>query len=417
MNNVKDEYNVDDNVLLVFHYKQYGWYGTEVLRYNDLREAKDDLRIVARYGVDSNNLSDKEGNFKLYDDYMRNVENNEKPRFSLEGNRESFQVEIVPFNKVAGNKEYLDKLSVIHFIGKDYDFSNKFYNNFESAKKDFFGLADQKIDEEVNKGLMSKHDASISRITLDEYKRLGKYKWGYKKDDGFQSFTLHQYKIKDLRNDKTKYLDGQNPSIFLNIIESYRRGERFFMTENEWKLASDEDRMLKGFNVNIPKSVKSLTYDRHFPFPNRELGKEKKKIQMVYKVHHRVRGDDYDAKDTKEVLTYEEAIRVMKKRMLEDFERYDLPKNKRKEVFEAFILSMGDKPVRYGFKIPADDNHGDIVVKCVLEEGHKMAFAQVQVRVNVKSSEKVQEKKKEKDMMPKIYYTETEKKKDKGLKR
>ena len=283
------------------------------------------------------------------------------------------------------------------------------------------------MDEEVNKGLVSKHEASISRLTLDEYKRLGKYKWGYKKDDGFQSFTLHQYKIKDLRNDKTKYLDGQNPSIFLNIIESYRRGERFFMTENEWKLASDEERILKGFNVNIAKfdkyskfdnyskSDNSLTYDRHFPFSNRKLGKEKKKIQMVYKVHHRVRGDDYDAKDTKEVLTYEEAVRVMKKRMQEDFERYDLPKNKRKEVFEAFILSMGDKPVRYGFKIPADDNHGDIVVKCVLEEGHRMEFAQAQACVNIKSSEKVQEKKKEKDMMPKIYYTE--KKKDKGLKR
>ena len=224
--------------LLVFHYKQKGWYTTEVLRYEDKQQAKDDLFLAANYVLDAGNVDNEEAWDKIKE-FHRNINpvDNARCKFSVESERESFQAELVPYNDVA-DWLHIERMNIIHKDGKGNDFIDEYITDDKYAKIRFREI----VEEDIAK--KDKQTATLQRITLDEYMQEGKYAWCIEENGEIKSLKMKDYKIKDIRFDKTKYLDGQDKSVFLGILEAYRRGERYFMTPAEKRWATEDEKKI-----------------------------------------------------------------------------------------------------------------------------------------------------------------------------
>lgn len=224
--------------LLVFHYKQNGWHTTEVLRYEDKQQAKDDLFLAANYVLDAGDV-DSEKAWEKIKEFHRDVNplENTRCKFSVESKRELFQAELVPYNDVA-DWLHIEHMNIIHKDGKGNNFANEYTADDKYAKIRFREI----VEEDIAK--KDKQTAMLQRITLDEYMQEGKYAWCVEENGEMKSLKMKDYKIKDIRFDKTKYLDGQNKSVFLGILEAYRRGERYFMTPAEKRWATEEEKKI-----------------------------------------------------------------------------------------------------------------------------------------------------------------------------
>ena len=310
-------------VLLVFHYRQGGWHGTEVLRYEDEMKAKNDLQLATCYGIESNELSDEEADTILHKEFPRNMDNTEgKKRFAFQGKRESFQAEIVPYNDVA-EWQYIKDVSIIHKDGKSYNFSDEYFTDYEKAKDRFRKMAEADIEKQ------DRDTARLQRITLDIYMNMGKYKWAeIDKDQNVTTFGLKTYKIKDLRRDKTQYQDGPNASVLLRMIDAYQRGEHLFMTPSERRWALPEE---------IPLRKK------------RDLQKQKEKIldtdnAVVWVIKREsIIGNKYFKTNTR-FESKEDAVSYMKTKLKSDMKLYSCKYPE--EVMSRFeeSISEGKKP-------------------------------------------------------------------------
>ena len=158
--------------LMVFHYKQKGWSGTEILRYNDKQEAKNDLLAVTNYMMDSENV-DSERAWETVKNLHRTVDHsdNEPVRFSVDGKRESFQVELVPYNNVADWME-IKNVYIIHKNGCGNDFENEYLYDASQAKNRFRKMIEGYINAQEDS-----YKARVQQISLDEYMREGNYRW------------------------------------------------------------------------------------------------------------------------------------------------------------------------------------------------------------------------------------------------
>jgi hypothetical protein len=230
----------DKESLLVFHFKEKGWHGTEIMRYPDSREARDDLHLLMDYWIKSNNISQEE-EAKIRKTFQQAFENSkEHPKLALEGQRETFQAEVVPYNEIA-NWVHIQDVTVIHTNRKGCDFANEFFTDREKAKARFREIAEENISKQKDR-----HSAAIQKITLDEYMREGRYSWLEKNGDEFNDIKMMTYRIKDFRRNKESYLDGQNKSVALGVIDALQRNEHYFMTPIEKRLATEDEIKLDG---------------------------------------------------------------------------------------------------------------------------------------------------------------------------
>lgn len=163
------------------------------------------------------------------------------------------------------------KLYVLHRNGLHDSWKVQLFSNLEDGKKRFRQLAEMYIDQDVTLGIRSASDAKVQRITLDEYLRMGQYKWGFRKDQEYYGFDLKSYNVKDLRLGKDRYLDGQNASVFLKILESYKKNERFIYTPAEARMALPEEKILDVNRLAKPEEKAVLDFgDLHKKLDERQ---------------------------------------------------------------------------------------------------------------------------------------------------
>ena len=262
-----------NNHLLYFYHKQRGWHGAELLLYSSYEEVESDLKQMVDYSVLANRMDADQTKDVLerFDAVLS--DDSRYPKFKMGGSYDEWHAEVIPVRYgVDGVTPGSDtRLYVLHRNGLHDSWKVQLFLNLEDGKKRFRQLAEMYIDQELTLGIRSASDAKVQRITLDEYLRMGQYKWGFLKDQKYYGFDLQSYKVKDLRLGKDQYLDGQNASVFLKILESYKKNERFIYTPAEARMAFPEEKILDVNRLAKPEEKAVLDFgDLHKKLDERQ---------------------------------------------------------------------------------------------------------------------------------------------------